>query len=351
MQRVLVTGATGFIGGHLVEALLRQGVEVRCLARPTSNTNRLAELDVTLCAGDVTDPHGLEEAIDGTDVVFHVAGLTTALSKRAMWRVNRDGAATVATACSRQQRPPTMVLVSSVAAAGPADQSTARCETDSAAPVSIYGRSKRAGELAVEQFAGTFPITVVRPGIIFGPRDRLTLPIFKTIATWGIHPLVGLGRTKISLLHVADLIELLLAAAESGERLPAPSNAQPAGTGIYFAADEVAPSYRELGLLIAKAMQRRVIPLPTPPACAWTAAAISQLASQLIRRTTPFNLDKIREATQASWAITPAKATRQLGWLPGAPLEARLRETVDWYLAQKWMKVRRLFPAPNTDQE
>jgi nucleoside-diphosphate-sugar epimerase len=346
MQNALVTGATGFIGGHLTESLVRRGVNVRCLVRATSNTKHLAGLGVKLIEGDVTRPDSLSKAVDGVEVVFHLAGLITALRKQDMWKANAESPGSIAAACSHCDTPPALVLLSSVAAAGPADSSLALQETDSPAPVSEYGRSKRAGEIAAEAWSRDVPITIVRPGIIFGPRDRLTLPIFKTIATWGVHPVVGFGKTKIAMLHVEDLVELLLAVADRGERLPANKSQQP-GTGVFFAADENAPSYHELGLLIARAMDRRVIPLPSPPALAWSAAAASQLCSQLIRRATPVNFDKIREARQPSWAISSAKAQQQLGWSPQASLEERLRETVDWYIEQDWLKVRRLFAPPS----
>jgi len=200
MQRVLVTGATGFIGGHLTEALVGSGIATSCLVRSTSDTNRLSELGATLVEGDVTKAVGLDEAVADVDVVFHLAGLTMALSKAEMMQANAEGAGLVAAACARRESPPTLILLSSVAAAGVTARESIRVETDLESPVSDYGRSKRGGELAAARFADRVPMTFVRPGIIFGPRDRLTLPIFQTIAMSGIHPVVGLGRTKLAML-------------------------------------------------------------------------------------------------------------------------------------------------------
>lgn len=343
MHRVLVTGATGFIGRHLTEALTRNGHETRCLVRRTSDTSWLSEIGATLVEGDVTEADGLDEAVANVDLVFHLAGLTSALSKAEMSKANAEGPGLVAAACARRQTPPAMLVVSSAAAAGPAERDAIRVESDPVAPVSNYGHSKRAGELAAARWAGRVPLTIVRPGIIFGPRDRLTLPIFKSIATWGIHPVVGLGRTKLALLHVADLIDLLLKAADHGERLPATEgDATQPGTGVYFASHGSATSYRDLGSLIARAMNRRVVPVPLFPPVAWSAAAASQLWSQVRRRPDGLNIDKVREAVQASWAISSEKAKRQLSWKPRASLEERLHDTVQWYEAHKWIKIRRL---------
>jgi nucleoside-diphosphate-sugar epimerase len=343
MQRVLVTGATGFIGGHLTEALTRNGNETRCLVRPTSDTRRLSEIGAALVEGDVTKADGLDEAVANVDLVFHLAGLTTALSKAEMSKVNAEGPGLVAAACARRQTPPAMIVMSSVAAAGPTERDAIRVESDPVAPISNYGHSKRAGELAAAKWADRVPITIIRPGIIFGPRDRLTLPIFKTIATWGIHPVVGMGRTKLALLHIDDLIDLLLKVAHNGERLPATeSGATEPGAGVYFASHGSAPSYREFGSLIARAMNRQVVSIPLFPPVAWSAAAVSQLWSQVRRRSDPLNVDKIREAVQTSWAISNEKAKRQLNWKLRASLEKQLQDTVKWYEANKWIKIRRL---------
>lgn len=347
MQRVLVTGATGFIGGHLAEALIRRGVETRCLVRSTSDVRRLSELGATLIEGDVTEAEGWDKAVANVDVVFHLAGLVTALNKTQMMNANADGSGFAAAACARRGTPPSMLLLSSIAAAGPTDRSAMRVEGDAAAPVSNYGRSKRAGELAAAKWADRVPVTIVRPGIVFGPRDRLTLPIFKTIATWGIHPVVGMGRTRLALLHVEDLLDLLLKAACHGERLaPTESNDTEPGTGVYFASHDSAPTYSEFGSLIARAMRRRVVSIPLLPPVAWSAAAASQLWSQIRRRPDAFNIDKIREAVQPSWAISNEKAKRHFEWQPRASLEEQLRDTIEWYGANQWIKIRRLIGNP-----
>jgi nucleoside-diphosphate-sugar epimerase len=153
----------------------------------------------------------------------------------------------------------------------------------------------------------------------------------------------GMGRTKLALLRVDDLIDLLLKVADNGERLPATQRdaAQP-GAGVYFASHGSAPSYREFGSLIARAMNRRVVPIPLFPPVAWSAAAASQLWSQVRRRSDGLNIDKIREAAQASWAVSNEKTKRQLSCKPRASLEEQLHDTVEWYEANKWIKIRRL---------
>jgi nucleoside-diphosphate-sugar epimerase len=146
------------------------------------------------------------------------------------------------------------------------------------------------------------------------------------------------------MLYVDDLIDLLLKVVSGSEHLPAEGgDAGQAGAGIYFAAHESTPSYSELGTLIARAMDRRVMPLPILPPVAWTAAAVNQFVSKIRRRPDAFCIDKIREARVPSWAISSEKARTQLGWQASGSLEDQLRAAVEWYEDNGWIKVRRLF--------
>ncbi|MBP89961.1 MAG: hypothetical protein CMJ64_25175 [Planctomycetaceae bacterium] len=343
MQRALVTGATGFIGSHLCEALVRNGVETHCLVRPTSDTGLLSDLGATLVQGDVTQPDQLEEAVADVDVVFHLAGSMAALSRADMMKVNEEGVGLVAAACAKRETPPTMILLSSVAASGPVKRNAVRVESDPTAPVSNYGHSKLAGEQAAAKWADRVPLTIIRPGVVFGPRDRSTLPIFKAIAMWGVHPVVGLGRTRLALVHVEDLVDLLLKTVCGGERLAATEgDATQPGQGIYFASHDRALSYSELGTLIARAMNRRLLPIPLIPPVTWSAAAVSQLWGQVRRHPDPFNIDKIREAVQPAWVVSNEKAKQHLRWQPRASLEEQLHDSVRWYEANRWIKIRRL---------
>src|SRR5688572_12537625 len=119
MAKVLVTGASGFIGGHLAEELLCRGEQVRCLVRRTSQLDSLPSADVEFAFGDVTDADSVAAAVKGVDVVYHVAGLTRTFRKPQFWQVNELGTANVARACARQETPPVHVFVSSIAASGP----------------------------------------------------------------------------------------------------------------------------------------------------------------------------------------------------------------------------------------
>jgi nucleoside-diphosphate-sugar epimerase len=255
-QSVLVTGASGFIGLHLVRRLIKAGYHVSCLVRTTSYIDELRSIGAKLVTGDVTNRASIKQAIEVSqaDIVFHLAGLTKALHKEDFQRVNADGVESVAAACADCINKPVLVVVSSLAAVGPCDVSRPRVESDVPAPISSYGCSKLAGEQAAAGYAGVVPISIVRPPIVFGAGDSGMLEMFRPIARWGIHFVPGRGERCFSLIHVADLVEGLLLVAEKGERLNQNGSL---GQGIYFMAADEYPTYTELGQTIAAVLGKK----------------------------------------------------------------------------------------------
>jgi nucleoside-diphosphate-sugar epimerase len=333
-QSVLVTGASGFIGGHLVRRLTARGCRVSCLVRATSRVGDLHAAGARLIACDIADREGVARAVASSNarVVFHLAGRLRTIDPRDFMRVNEGGVLAVADACIRQPDPPILLLVSSLAAAGPAGERPS-VESDAPLPVSHYGRSKLAGEQVALTYADALPVTVVRPCVVIGAGDRGMVEVFRPIARSGLHVIAGSGERRVSLVAVADLVECIVLAAERGERL-APGVA---GQGIYFAAAGDV-SYVELGAAIARALGKpppRVLCLP-----AWSMGAIGRLGefvSRLSRRPGWVGRDKIRDVLAGSYLCSSAKAGEQLGWLPAAPLADRFRETAQWYRDAHWL--------------
>jgi nucleoside-diphosphate-sugar epimerase len=380
MPRAFVTGATGFIGPHLVRELLRQGFDVTCLRRRTSDVAPLEPLGAHLRDGDVTRPGTLAAAIDGADAVFHLAGLTRALHRGQFAAVNVEGTRHLLTACAAQASPPVMVLVSSLAATGSSIARQPRQEDDVPAPVSHYGRSKRGAELVAHEFADRVPITVVRPPLVFGQGDTSVIAIFRPIRRWGVHLVPGFVDRQLSVLHVTDLAAALVAAARKGQRLcpvaasgpppashrlrshaqslphgrvagggvqasaggiPVGGTLEPEGRspsqGYYHIACDEQPTYAELGCRVSVALGRGAVVLRTPEWLAWVTAAASEMAGRLRRRPLVFNWDKAREAMAGSWICSSDRAKRELGWACTADLDTRLRETIAWYRERGWL--------------
>jgi dihydroflavonol-4-reductase len=336
-ESMLVTGASGFIGQHLVRRLIERGDRVSCLVRATSRTDELRLAGAQLITGEVTDGGDIGSALAASQagVVFHLAGLVKTLRKEDFLRVNAGGVEAVAAACADRADPPVLVVVSSLAAAGPDADERPRVEGDSPAPVSAHGRSKLAGEQAAARYAARLSMSVVRPPIVFGPGDRGVLEMFRPIARSGLHVVPGWEERRLSLIHVADLVALLLLAAEKGERLH-PDGAP--GQGVYFVAAEHDPTYAELGQAMARALGKKratVVPIPGP--LLRLAGLCGDALGRVRQRPGWVNSDKMAEALAGSWTCSSAKARTQLGWSPAATLAERLRETAQWYRQAGWL--------------
>lgn len=337
MRTATVTGATGFIGVHLVESLIQRGVHVRCLVRNRSLSKDLRSLEVELIEGDVRDYQSLLPAIDGADAVFHLAGLTSALNPQDMLRTNARGTANVARACAKALTPPTHIVVSSVAAVGSSQNGHPRTEEEQPAPISNYGRSKLAGERAAVRWADDVPTTVIRPGIVFGERNREMLPMFYAIDRFHLHPHPNVHSMPLSVIYVHDLVEIIWQSALNGERIAPPAEADRA-TGYYFACADEHPTYATWGRMLATALDRQpVVVLPLPYPIPWVIGGISELLSRLRQHSNTLNQDKIREANAKSWACSPARAKARFGFEPCRPLLNQLRTTVDWYRNNHWL--------------
>lgn len=338
----LVTGANGFIGRHLAERLLADGKSVRLYVRRPETVEELRRLGAEVFVGGLDDVAAITQAVQGVETVYHLAAMTSAFSVQEMLRVNRDGAENVARACLAQPQTPLLIQVSSIAAAGPARRGELRKETDLPEPISDYGRSKLAGEQAVAQFAADLPVTIVRPGIVYGPRNREMLPMFRAIKYAHAHFVPGWRTPPLSLIHVDDCVDLLLQAVEKGSRLPArkgdPLGQLTSGRGVYFASAAEHPDYAELGRLIRPILHRPLAPvIPLVGPLAWMAARANERLARWRGRPDSFNLDKIREGTASSWACSAELAHRDLSFTPAFPLQDGLKSTVQWYQQQHWL--------------
>lgn len=336
-MKVLITGATGFIGRHLVWRLASMGDEITCLVRATSNRAPLDPYGVDYLVGDVTKPDTIMGKLDGFDVVYHVAGALGRQSLDDDWlfTVNRDGVAHVADACAACETPPVMVVVSSLAAAGPSVTGEPRTEGEPPQPVSAYGKSKLAGERAAIERADRVPVTIIRPPIVYGEGDEPSFELFK-LAAKGWHIVPSWRKPRFSMVHVADLVHVMVALAEHGGRVPATGGAP--GDGIYFAADPEIITFAEFGRRIGAALDTRVRVIALPKPLTHAVAAAAQLWGR-IRRTPPIlTIDKAREATAGDWICSGKKAVDELKLKLRVDLDTRLRQTAVWYTQAGWFK-------------
>ncbi len=335
MRHALVTGASGFIGNHLVKQLSDRGTKVTCLVRPTTEVDRLKEMGVEFAVGNVTELDSVRRALSGTDIdtVFHLAGLTKSLRSEQMMHANREGCRCVAAACADAESAPRLVVVSSLAAAGPDPKNEERDSAKAYPTVSAYGASKRAGEVAAIEFASKVPMTIVRPPIVLGQGDREGLTMYQSIDRYRCHLVPCLSDKRYSVIHATDLANACIAAAENGKRILNADSAQ----GVYFAAADEVYTYAGLGRAIAGALGRKVLNIRFPSPAVWVVAGVSEAVARLRGKASLLNLDKAREATSVSWTCNANELKNDTGFKPAVPFVDRLSETVDWYRKHDWL--------------
>lgn len=326
-MRVLVTGGTGFIGSHLVETLLGEGHEVRCLVRDRRRLGWLAGLSgVSLAQGDVADPSSLRECLEGVDHVYHAAGLTRARGTREFLRVNAEGTRHLVQAClGGTKRPRRFIHLSSLAAVGPRPTATPIAEDAPARPVSPYGWSKLEGEVAVLGAKDRLHVTVLRPPVVYGPRDRGVLEFARWVAR-GFLPLPAGSPRTLSLCYVQDLVAALRAAGE----------AQTSSGEVYHVAGEGAFTWEEIGQRLGESLGVRPRRLPIPVPVSLALATIADAWGWVTGRSGYFSRGKVREAA-GHWLCDTSKARRHLGVVPRVGLAEGVAITVKWYREAGWL--------------
>jgi len=326
-MQALVTGSNGFIGSFLVERLLLEGWQVRCLVRKTSNLRWLKALDVELFFGELSDPISLQKAVKSSDVVFHLGGVTKGRTEQdyinGNYKATLNLIGVMRTSGAPRQK---LVYISSQAAGGPSLEGRALTEDEAVHPISAYGRSKRMAEEAVLEFSHTNPATIIRPPSVYGPRDKDFYLLFKNINR-GILPRPGDGMQKISIVYIRDLVEGIYQSALN----------EAANGEIFFISQDDAVSFAQLGRLLSEALQKRPIMIPIPLWLVQGIAPLSVCLSKLTGKPALLNSDKVQEMKQPAWMCSNAKAKRMLGFAPKTDIREGLKRTAAWYKSVGWL--------------
>lgn len=327
MKRVLVTGGTGFIGSHLVEALIARGIQIRCLVRKTSDLQWLKHMPVELVYGDLEEPDSLLPAVRNVDVVFHLGGRTKVKVNEGYHDANVRGTENLIQAlltvdpCLKR-----FVYVSSQAVAGPSPDGIPVRESDKPRPLTPYGRSKLAGEAVVLKYTKQLPVTVIRPPTVYGPRDTDVYEIFKIVRN-GFRAVLGWEKRYLSLIFVQDLVVGLIQASE---------NSHAVGQIFYMVSDPCV-SYHELSDEIARSLNKRAVRIHVPISLFAVWVTFSEIIAHFTGKPLVLNRYKVREARNRFWVCDASKARRMLDFKPEFPLDRGIRETVNWYREQRWL--------------
>lgn len=322
-MRALVTGASGFLGSHLVDELLDDGTwDVRVLVRSSSNLRWLKNKDVDISFGDLaSSTQDLLASVKGVDVVFHVAGLTKAIWKNRFREVNAEGTKNLLDACTADVSPPEkFILMSSAGAQGPASRYSLCSEKDEPRPVTEYGKSKLAAESIVHQYQDRMDCRIIRPGGIYGPRDMELLPAFQML-TRGVMLRLGLRERIVNMAYVRDITRAALAVAraevESGE--------------VFLVGGKNASQWEVLHAAAEAVGRSRLMSMALPSPLVVLAAGISSLAGFVSKKPRIFSLGVCRRLLAFSWALDLSKAKNRLGYSPEWDLKEGMMETARWY--------------------
>lgn len=322
----LITGAGGFLGGALATRLLSRGWEVRCLLRRPEGREGLSARGARVFLGDVTQPASLANAVDGAAYVFHLAGVRRSPRRRDFFEVNAEGTRNVCEAMVRSGGRPRLVLVSSLAAAGPSPSGRPLTEEDPLCPVEWYGESKAEAERIAFSYRDRLEVTAARPARILGPGDRENRVFFRLVSR-GVKLSVGGGPRPISFVDVEDTVDALLLLAERPE----------ARGEAFFVASPERLTLEEVEERIERCLSKKARWVRLSPWLLWAMATLADGASLALPRPLPLNRKLARQLLAPGWACRIDKAERLLGFRPTISIDDSIRRSASWYQQNRWI--------------
>jgi nucleoside-diphosphate-sugar epimerase len=326
-MKAFVTGATGFVGSHLVDKLLEKGYEVYCLKRKTSSTKWLDGKNVKFVDGDLFSNDKLEEVIKNMDYVFHVAGVVKAKNREGFEKGNNLATKNLVDITYKVNPGiKKFVHISSLAVCGPTPGNVPIDETYEPKPITTYGITKLKAEHEVMKYKGKMNVTIIRPPAVFGPRDAEILVYFKTFSR-GLNSIIGFGEKYLSLVYVEELVKGIILAAESDK----------ANGETYFICMDKEYNWDQIGDVTSKVLNKKAFKLKLPHSFVFSVGYIAQFFASFTKNAATLNVEKCKDITRTRWVCSNQKAKEQLGFEHSLTLEEAFKKTADWYKENKWL--------------
>ena len=323
----VVTGASGFVGSHLVDRLLAEGHQVKCILRSTSSKRWLENKPVEIFDCGLTDKAKLKEVLKDADYLFHIAGVVKSKSKEGYYNGNVETTrALLDVLCEVNTKIKRVVISSSMTACGPSLDGNPCTEKTSEHPITTYGRSKLEQERVAKSYMDRLPITILRLHAVYGARDTEIYQVFKTYKM-GLMTLVGFNEKKLNLIHVDDVVNGLYLAAIN----------EKAKGQIYFLASEEIYTWPKVSEAISKAFGKKALTIRFPHFLVYTVAAVAQFFAMFSSKAATFNLEKARDFVQENWTCSVSKAVSELGYRQKVSLEDGIKRSINWYREVKWL--------------
>ena len=324
--KVLITGASGFIGGRLLTTLASKGTEVVALRRPgspASQTGRSVE-------AEYSDVAALERimAAERPDYILHVAGVTKGSSYSDFREGNVMPTRNLIEAVGREHpEAKRFVLVSSLAAYGPSASAVPQRESNPPRPIEHYGESKLEAERVVENESGEVPWTIVRPCAVYGPGDVDHFALFQS-AVFGVSVFYGNRDHRMSWIYVDECVEGIIDAA---------GHPQTEGKG-YFLANEQILTWGDFQATVCEVIGKPVRELNLPEQLLWAGAFAGEIASRIDKKPRLLNLQKARLGVQQAWTCSSDAARKDFGFRATVDLMEGIRRTHRWYQDNDWYR-------------
>ncbi len=330
-MNILVTGATGFVGKNLVKALLQKNHNVTCAVRNPKKAVILKEWGAELLIiPDLSKFDIIADKVNKEDVVVHIAGTVRAVSEKDYIKTNAEGTKKVAQTVLTTEKRPFMIYLSSLAAAGPSKLDKPITEEHYESPITPYGRSKFMGELMLKSVYRAYNCNnfcILRPPVIYGPFDKDVYTFFK-LAKQGILPVPGNGKSRISIIHVNDVVESIFCAIH---------NIDKASGNIYFIDDNKDYSWLEICEFFRQAVNPQAVNLKTPIFISSLVAQFGELYKFITKKPALLDRDKITEMKISAWTSRSYKIRKELGFKNKIDLKDGIYQTYRWYKDNRWL--------------